>query len=181
MAAASVSGQIRLWLPLKNTGGDLSIRGSENEPWVRLDSPSGDKKRNCYGVIFDGGITVIQENRKTRGVCSRKFVVDASPKITHDTSSGRILWVVEAKCLEVGEPEFNSKTSDNKARGIEDAKTYALAKLEQPVGFIKLDNMNTGDFKGPSLIEHELRDRMTKLMIENATPVLPVGGKKTAP
>ena len=52
---------------LKVTRGDLSIKTPDSGVWVRLESPQGDKNHNCYGVVFDGGITVVQVNRKTGG------------------------------------------------------------------------------------------------------------------
>ena len=84
----SVTDPKRLLPPLENQRGDLSIKGLEEEPWVRLDSPTGDKRYDCCGVIFDGGIIVVQEIRTTKGTCTVNFIVD-SPKTTFESTGPR--------------------------------------------------------------------------------------------
>ena len=116
--SASTAAQPTQLLPaLRVSRGDLSIKTADSEAWVRLDSPEGDKNHNCYGVWFDAGITVLQVNRKTGGTCKVKFIVESPPTIILDKSSGQPRWSVEAKCLEIGEPEMDSTKADNKAAG----------------------------------------------------------------
>lgn len=166
MESSAVAEQRNRLPPLRNTRGDLSIKGSEGEPWVRLDSPTGDKRHNCYRVIFDGGITVVQENKSTKGICTVKFLVD-SPLITFDTARQRGGWAVEAKCLEIEGPEFDSKDIGDKAAGIENARAFAVAHLSQPIGFVKLENMTTGDFNRRGISHDKLVDEMKKSMMGN--------------
>ena len=134
---------------------------------MRLDSPNRDKKYNCYGVIFDGGITVVQESKVTKGTCTVKFMVD-SPSIMFESTRPRPAWVVEAKYIEIEGPELDSKATGDKTPGIESAKTFALANLEQPIRFVKLDNLIRGNFNRSSLDENELLNQMSKLLIGKA-------------
>lgn len=146
----------------------------DSEAGVLLESPMGKAKHNCYGVVFDGGITVIQKNMRTDGVCKDKLVVQ-SPTIILDQSDGQYPYSVEADCLEIGEPEFDSQNSQNagdKATGTANARTFALASLDKPAAVITLDRLDIFQFKGGfsrgELDGAELCQRMTTFMARKA-------------
>ncbi|CAF9930123.1 hypothetical protein IMSHALPRED_008082 [Imshaugia aleurites] len=151
----------QLFPALRVTRADLSIKTADDEPWIRLESPEGDQKHNCFGVWFDDGITVRQENRKTGGTCSVKLTVESPPTIRQDQSSGRL--IIEAKCLEIGEPQFDSKKTDNKVPGIEDAHTFALARLDKAPVLIKLGTLD--NFKG-NFSSDEFIQRINALTVD---------------
>lgn len=210
----------QLFPALRVTRADLSIKTADDEPWIRLESPEGDQKHNCFGVWFDDGITVRQENRKTGGTyttfsrtfgglplvlyrtlsckakhssnrlllllnlfyqfkfrplikntdtkihvgtCSVKLTVESPPTIRQDQSSGRL--IIEAKCLEIGEPQFDSKKTDNKVPGIEDAHTFALARLDKAPVLIKLGTLD--NFKG-NFSSDEFIQRINALTVSKA-------------
>ena len=134
---------------------------------MRLESPVGDKKYNCLRVIFDGGITVIQKSRMSKGTFSVKFLVEP-PSVKYDRTGERSAWVIEAKCLEIEGPEFDSQAPGDKIPGIEEAKTFLLAQLTPPVGFIKLDNLLRSNFNRSNLKENELLKEITQLIAGKA-------------
>ena len=102
---------------------------------MRLESPTGDKKHNCLGVIFDGGITVVQKRPSSKGTCTAKFLVE-SPSITYERTRERPAWVEEATCVGIEGPDFDSNAFGDKTPGIEDAKTFPLANMNPPIAFI---------------------------------------------
>ena len=98
--------------------------------------------------------------------------------ITENMSSGAPNWSVEAKCLEIEEPEFDSKNSGDKAPGIEDARKFALASLDKATTFIKLDRLWASSFKGKWTSEADFRQQITTLIArsarESAVPDVPM-------
>ena len=81
------------------------------------------------------------------GTCSVKFIVESPPTITHDDSSGRQIWSIEAKCLGIEEPQFDSTETANKDPGIENARSFALARLDKAPVVIKLGQITIDNFK----------------------------------
>lgn len=165
MASTSASQPSQLSGPLRVVRCDFSIKTANSESWVRLESPTGDKRHNCYGVAFDGGITVKQWNKATGGTCDVKFIVESPPTITLGPARDQQLaWYVEAKCLEIGEPEFGTKHA---AIGIENAKTFPLASLDKATQFIKLE-VTQSNLKPKNLGDEEVRHRITVLTARKA-------------
>ena len=63
---------------------------------------------------------------------------------------------------------IHSKVPSEKASGIEDAKTFPLANMTPPIGFIKLENLLRSNFNRSTLDENEFIDQMTKLIEDKA-------------
>ena len=64
-------------------------------------------------------------------------------------------------------PEFDSNTSGHKTTGVEDAKSFPLANMNPPIGFIKIDNLLRENFNR-KLDQNEYINQMTTLMVDKA-------------
>ena len=62
--------------PFRVVRGDLCIMVANSGAWIRLESPSGDKKRNCFNIMFDGGIMVTLREKDIGGICKVKLIVE---------------------------------------------------------------------------------------------------------
>lgn len=148
---------------LKSSRGDLFTKTAGSESWVRLESPTGDQKHNLYGVEFGDGITVLHWNKKAEGTCKVKLIVESPPTIIQDQSTAQSQWSLEAKCVEIKEPEFDSKSNGDKAPGIENAKTFALASLNKEIEVVKIGGLTKSNFNKKSLGDEELHQPMIRL------------------
>ena len=81
------------------------------------------------------------------GTCRVKLIVESPPTITEDKSHGTNGFSVEAKCLEIREPEFDSKKTGDKAPGIESARKFAVAGLDKATTFIKIGHLGGSSFR----------------------------------
>ena len=165
MASTSAAQPTPLPQPLRYTRGDLSIKVGES--WLRLASPEGDAKFNCYSVVFDDGVTVTQVNRRTGGTCSVKLTLETPATILKDEGNPRKGLSVEGKCIEIGEPVIDSSNTD-KALGIEDAKTFALADLDPTITVIKLAGLMISNTKKKNLTEEAIRQEIETLLVSKA-------------
>ncbi|KAF6225678.1 hypothetical protein HO133_009678 [Letharia lupina] len=130
-----------------------------------------------YGVDFDDGITVLQWNKKTEGTCKVKPIVESPPTIIQDKSTAQSQWRLEAKCVEIKEPEFDSKSNGDNAPGIENAKTFALASLNKEIEVVKIGGLTKSNFNKKSLGDEELRQQMIRLAAGKArgSPAMDAG------
>ena len=71
---------------------------------------------------------------------------------------------VEATCLEIGEPEFDSSKPD-KAPGIEDARTFALTNLDRTIAVIKLAGLTKGNSNRKALTEEVIGEQIAMLLL----------------
>ena len=70
--------------------------------------------------------------------------------------------------MEIEDPEVDSKATGDKTPSVENARTFTLTNLTQPIGFIKFDNLIRGNFNRSSLDEDEFRNQISELMIGKA-------------
>lgn len=126
-------------------------------------SPKRVSLNSRFGPCFSNTETEIYA-----GTCRVKLIVESPPTITRDEASGPGYWNVEAKCLEIGEPEFDSIRSSDKAPGIENARKFPLASLDKATTVIKLDRLGASNFKPKWSSEAELRHRIITLTARNA-------------
>ena len=81
---------------LQGHPGRLAVKTADSEAWEQLDPPSDDEKNKCCGIVFDGGVTVIQIGKATRGTRRVKFIVESPPTVSQDTSCNGRPWIIEA-------------------------------------------------------------------------------------
>ena len=165
MASTPTSQPVQLLQALKFTRGDLLIKTGET--WLRLASPSGDNKHNCHNVVFDDGVTVSQVDKKTGGICTVKFAVETPATIVIDRANKSLALSLEAKCLEIGEPEMDSSKPD-KASGIENARTFALASLDRTTAVIKLAGLAIGHSNRKNLTVDAISQQIAALLVKKA-------------
>ena len=168
MASTSVSPPVQLLQALKITRGVLSIKMADSDLWTRLESPSGDNRFNCQSIVFDDGVTVSQYSKETRGICTVKFVVETPATIVQDKTQQQNPFSMEAKCSQIGLPEFDSEKVDDKAPGIENAKTFALANLDQATTFIKIDGLTRGNTNRKALTFEAISQQVAALLVREA-------------
>lgn len=80
---------------------------------------------------------------------------------------GRSQLNVEAKCLQIGWPELDCSKPE-KAPGIEDAGTFALANLNQTTAVIKLAGRTTGNSNRKALTDEAISQQMAVLVVRKA-------------
>ena len=131
-----------------------------------MTSPTGDKKFNCRNVIFDDGVTVSQTNMDG-GICSVKFAVATPATIVKDEADVHLPLSVEAECLEIGEPVFDSSKPD-KATGIEYARTLPLANLDRATAVIKIAGLTRGNSNRKALTEEAISQQIATLLAKKA-------------
>ena len=121
--------------------GDLFIKVTKSGAWITLESPSGDKKHNCFNIIFDGDRMVTQVKEETR----RHLQSQTDGATTIHDCRGRVLPTAAMKGRDQMSRdwriEFDSKQGCNKASGIKDARTHAIANLDEAIPFIRLGNL----------------------------------------
>ena len=87
--------------------------------------------------------------------------------IVKDEADPHLPLSVEAKCLEIGEPVFDSKKPD-KAPGIESARTFPLASLDRTTAVIKIAGLTTGNSNRKALTVEAISEQIATLLVRKA-------------
>ena len=136
---------------------DFLYKTGDETLWTRLPSPIGDKRHNCYGIKFDGGMIRTQRDHKYGSVCHVKLVLDSFDMLYEDG-----LPIIEAVCVEVRNPRFTARPDcRDKAKALEHAKSLPLGSLDKTITAVKVRNLSDKGFYGAKHIyDDKLRDRI---------------------
>ena len=83
---------------------DFLYKTGDEARWTRLPSPVGDKRHNCYGIKFDGGMILTQKDHKHGSVCHVKLILNSFDMLYEN---GRP--IIEAECVEIRNPRFTAR------------------------------------------------------------------------
>ena len=124
--------------------------GLSEDNWIRLVTPTTDRKFNLKKISFDAGVTLCQASAGVIESCSVHVnpVEDSISIEWRDDEEGRNrVFKVEFECLSIAAPELETKAAKREL-GIANAKTLPLANVCGSFKAIRLEKLDIGDLKG---------------------------------
>lgn len=118
--------------------------------WIRLVTPTTDRKFNLKKIIFDAGVTLYQASAFVIESCSVHVnpVEDSISIESWDDEKARDgFFKVKFECLSITAPEFETKAAKREL-GIANAKTLPLANVCGSFKAIRLEKLDLRELKG---------------------------------
>ncbi|KAF6234936.1 hypothetical protein HO173_006866 [Letharia columbiana] len=160
--------------PFNVARGDFLYKTVNQAEWTRLPSPIDDPQHNCYGIRFDGTVTLTQKHRERGSMCRVKLILKPPIIKTEDDQT-----TVEAVCIRMGNPSFSAYPEcHEKVKAVEHAKTLPLATLDKTITLVKLRNLK---LKNLSVSREEAKRADNYELGERIWALIDHGYRGTAP